>query len=101
MEDGLQVAPLVGIREDKRAQGSSVELAVWRQNVPTKSLDHRLEPWLPRRNHEARRLVRIDHRNAELGESPGDRALAACNAAGEPNSQASTVAAMRNTQTAS
>ena len=77
-----------GLREDQVAQRAPVEFTVWRQDAGAESLDHGGKPGLPRRDDGAGRIIGVDHRNAELGESPRDRAFAACDAAGEADAQA-------------
>jgi hypothetical protein len=99
MKNGFDVQPRARIGEDALAQCAPVKFTVGAEDPRSELLDHRGESRLSRRDDEPGRFVRVDHRDAQLDEPLRYGALAACDAAGEPNAQA--LVAAGNTQTSS
>src|ERR1700733_8784342 len=88
MEDGLELLTACSIAENEGAQLAAIELALRGQDARTEALDHGREARAALRDHGACRIVGIDDRNAGLGETLLDGALAACDPPGEADAQA-------------
>ena len=84
--DGIQRLPRARIAENQGSQRRPIQVAARVEHAGAKSLHHRRKAGFPRLDDAARRHIGVDYRNAEFGEALGDRALAACDAAGKANS---------------
>ncbi len=87
MQNGLQIPPLLGIGEYQSSKRAPVEFTIVAHHARTKSLDDFCKCWLARFDHNSSRDICVDDGNTQFHESFGNRALPACNTAGESDAQ--------------
>lgn len=83
----LEPAPHLLVREHKSSHRRSIQSATRIDHIGRKLLSNSFEARFTGLNYRARDHVGVDNCCAEIGEHVGDRCLAACDTAGEPDAQ--------------